>query len=204
MIDLKNSYIKNDKGPLLQAWLDEANKQGLNPNKHDMAWFDEGFVFIHTVNHITNTDTCSDPQHTAGKTELTLKDFKPKQFKTEYVKVDMPSAEIAKAMIDGEIFYNKDGKRSYSWDGVRFVNHMRNTIEIVGAFYRKVETEIQWYENITKPVPCWVSDTDPNAKKIVFLVKERIADSDLPFTANTGSSWKYATPLTAEDILENF
>ena len=203
MIDLKNGYIKNDKGPLLRAWLDEANKQGLNPRGRDMAWFNEGFVFIHTVNHITNTDTCSDPQHTAGKTELTLKDFKPKQFKTEYVKVDMPSAEIAKAMIDGEIFYNKDGKRSYSWDGVRFVNHMRNTIEIVGAFYRKVETEIQWYENITKPVPCWVSDCGPHSKTRLKLVCKHIAHDKHPFSTVERTSWKYATPLTPEDLLQN-
>ena len=200
MIDLENSYIRNDRGPLLRAWLDEANKQGFNQDKRDQAWFGGEFVFI----SITGADTSDRPQYTAGKTELTLKDFKPKQFKTEYVKADMSSAEIAKAMIDGEIFYSANGKYSYSWNGIRFVNHLGTDIGIVGKFWRKVETEIQWYENITKPVPCWVSDKDPSAKKLAFLIKEHIADSDLPFAATTGSIWKYATPLTAEDILENF
>ena len=200
MIDLKNSYIVNDNGPLLKAWLKEASKQGLNPRKRDTAWLNEAFVFMHTVDGILGADTCDNHQRIADKEELALKDFMPKKTKTEYVKVDMSPKDIARAMLDGEVFYNKDGEHSYKWSGIGFVNTRGHAIYIQSAFYRKVETEIQWYDDITEPVPCKVWHNRSDAPRLRYIKGYK----DRHYVADDGVYWLYATPLTAEDLLENF
>lgn len=86
---------------------------------------------------------------TVGATEWCYKQYRldypqPKpRMKINYELVDMDSAGIAKAMIDGETFYNEFGGQSFEWKESRFVNMASGSqILVDGDFYRKVETEI--------------------------------------------------------------
>ena len=58
----------------------------------------------------------------------------------KYEKVtDLTLNEIAKAMIDGEVFYGSNGCISWSWVNGRCVDSIGNECRIGGDYYRKVE-----------------------------------------------------------------
>lgn len=58
----------------------------------------------------------------------------------------------------------------------------------------------QWYENITKPVLCWVSDKDQFDKLSVARIIER--GSDRLYKDTEGMYWDCATPVTDEEKAE--
>lgn len=61
---------------------------------------------------------------------------------------DLTTNEIAKAMIDGEVFYDGDGHEIYKWSGYCFEDNCGRAITIGGNFYRKVEKQINWREEV--------------------------------------------------------
>jgi hypothetical protein len=61
---------------------------------------------------------------------------------------DLSSNEIAKAMIDGEVFYDPKGTISFCWDGDTFRSNKSERIGVYGCFYRRVETPIEWWEDL--------------------------------------------------------
>ena len=61
---------------------------------------------------------------------------------------DLTINEIAKAMIDGEVFYNQYGGVSYSWNDGRFESHIGSAINIEGNFYRRIEKPVEWWEDL--------------------------------------------------------
>lgn len=74
-----------------------------------------------------------------------------KQYTYELV-TDLSTNEIAKAMIDGEVFYSKCGKFEYTWNGNSFIDSRGLDVAITGEFYRKKEIEIIT-RTITYPKP---------------------------------------------------
>ena len=69
--------------------------------------------------------------------------------------------------------------------------------------FRRKPKEPEWWENIPEHgVLCWVSDIDENIRNIIeritFVVKEDGAYKIRPHETR----WKYATPLTNEEIEE--
>lgn len=66
------------------------------------------------------------------------------------------------------------------------------------AFQVEIEEE-KWYDNIPEHgVLCWVNDFNKDASKEKIV--EIILYFDGRFISTNGSSWKYATPLTNEEI----
>lgn len=57
--------------------------------------------------------------------------------RTVYVKDERSINDIAKAMIDGEVFYSADGRTSYKWSGSNFRDSDGNLIGVIGGFHRK-------------------------------------------------------------------
>lgn len=57
-----------------------------------------------------------------------------------------------------------------------------------------------WYKSIPKKgVLCWVSDYEKKPPHIA-VINEYYSLSYYPFTGKNNSEWKYATPLTNEEI----
>ena len=63
-----------------------------------------------------------------------------------FVKVDMPINDIAKAMIDGEVFYSEDGKKCASWADGYFCNNYGQECILTGPFHRKTLTPVDHEE----------------------------------------------------------
>lgn len=60
--------------------------------------------------------------------------------KIEYIKVDMTSSEIVKAMIDGEAFCNESGTVRFYWDGNSFLANEKKIFSFYHEFFKRVET----------------------------------------------------------------
>ena len=61
---------------------------------------------------------------------------------------DLSYNEIAIAMIKGETFYNEYGCVSYRWNGEMFINNYNCVNCVKGDFYRRVETPVEWWEDL--------------------------------------------------------
>ena len=67
--------------------------------------------------------------------------------------------------------------------------------------FRRKPKEPNWWENIPEHgVLCWVSDIDESVEKMLFLIIGVDDDDDIYRFKSIQSAWKYATPLTNEEI----
>ena len=91
----------------------------------------------------------------AVESDMLLKSKPIPTLREKYVKVDMPINDIAKAMIDGEVFYDECGDTEFRWSGVEFVECPKLsatlfTKKLRGKFYRKTLTPVdhkqEWIE----------------------------------------------------------
>ena len=89
-----------------------------------------------------------------------------KQYTYELV-TDLTTNEIAKAMIDGEVFYSEHGKFEYKWDGNRFIEKEGTNIAVTGNFYRRKEIEMIT-RTITYPKPVSEPLNDGDEYWVVF------------------------------------
>ena len=117
--------------------------------------------------------------------------------KVTYEKVEMSTNEIAKAMIDGEVFYSADGDYYYEWNGKSFTDSDGDCFYVFGHFYRRVETEVKWYDDIPEGgVLCWVWDTY-QVRWEIDIIKEYNGSQ---FIGHTDTEWDQAKPLTKSEI----
>lgn len=65
---------------------------------------------------------------------------------------DLSTNELAKAMIDGEVFYSHNGKNKYLWDNGMFVDANGESISTMRKLYRRKEIETIT-RTITYPKP---------------------------------------------------
>lgn len=107
-----------------------------------------------------------------------------KQYTYELV-TDLDTNGIAKAMIDGEVFYTRDGSNSFKWNGERFVTSGDSRISVNGDFYRKVEKEIDWREEVCNYVNSLPQTYEP---KLTLRVMNK---SLLDFKSNTLSEKEF-------------
>lgn len=64
--------------------------------------------------------------------------------------------------------------------------------------YRLKPKEPEWYENIPpQGVLCWVYDVEGTKELFLRVIKGK--EGEL-FRVKSGSTWKYATPLTNDEI----
>ena len=73
--------------------------------------------------------------------------IKPASKEFEYIKLTESMDDIAKMMIDGDVFYNRTGRYTYSWAGGEFVTSFGGTISVDGVFYRRVKALIKQEKN---------------------------------------------------------
>ena len=125
------------------------------------------------------------------------------KYKYELV-TDLTIIEIAKAMIDGEVFYSQLGENKYYWIGGEFRSeNVRGSSDIMKnwltyCFYRKVECD--WTDNLDgtaeNGVLCWVSNVYADLRNTMALIK----DDGLYYIDMNGEEWTHTTPLTKEEI----
>ena len=69
--------------------------------------------------------------------------------------------------------------------------------------FRRKPKEPEWYENIPEHgVLCWVSDIDESLKNIIERITFVVNEDDFYRFRSSETRWKYATPLTNEEIEE--
>lgn len=126
------------------------------------------------------------------------KEKQMQEYKYELV-TDLDSNGIAKAMIDGEVFYSENGDCEFSWNGKNFVDGLGDYIDIDGSFYRRIKRN--WYDKldgtIENAVWCRVwdgHDEDKMVRPILTL------NSDSWFVDDYGTSWQNAEPLTKSEL----
>lgn len=202
--ELKNTIISNDCSTKLNLYLDAIKSTG-GTIKHSLCFLQQSWEvsFIDTFTFGNDFQVDFSHSHSmlsSGKyKELTLDDFYEKEsgmFKYELVK-DLTLNEIAKAMIDGEVFYSEKGNVEFFWSGTCFCGTHATYLAVSGEYYRKVKCE--WYDKldgtVSKGILCWVSNTNPDLEEYIELVtaKEGVWQS-------FNVTWEYATPLTKEEI----
>lgn len=102
--------------------------------------------------------------------EKEQKPMPQKQYTYELV-TDLDTNGIAKAMIDGEVFYDGGGHESYKWTGYCFEDNCGRAITIAGKFYRKVEKQIDWREEVSliADVTFVYQSSYPHSKSVEFI-----------------------------------
>lgn len=110
-------------------------------------------------------------------------------------------------MLEGEKFTYNKALFLFSEEKQDFIMKYNSGMEepINGLLWLKVTEWVvfvenpKWYENIPeKGIPCWVSDTYkvPDEDDTLTIVKFYKISTDHPYNGR----WKYATPLTKEDL----
>lgn len=116
------------------------------------------------------------------------------------VNANLKSAkEFANRMMDGEVFYFNDWEYAYYPHEGGFYKHLpshKMHVHVCLCLYEDIQIEAKWYEDIEKPVICWVSDNSREERDCVDLIIAKVKGGY--YTG--GTYWKYATPVTADDL----
>lgn len=94
-------------------------------------------------------------------------------------------------LCDGRLWYIKDEEKGYSCMALKD-----------NDWHPYFEPK-PWYENITKPVLCWVSDGNPDERLCIMHIREFRENTTRQFFCNNhfgGISWKYATPVKKGEL----
>jgi len=138
--DLLNTYIENDNGELLYAYLSELRRFGFKWPENTV--WDWQFCYASNGFECPQQAPCDDELINEGWRKLTLSDLKPKRTKVEYKKVlsvfnldrdKMRNGEYGELDADGE-FYSR-------YEEVSIVLSLTNN-----GLYEKAEKEVEWWE----------------------------------------------------------
>ena len=117
-------------------------------------------------------------------------------------------SELYKRLFDGEVFYTELGGKLY-YDEL-YITRGETPFRLGESYLAGIatryalllsEVDVEWYDVITKPVLCWVSDSSSNRNTYSTLITSYNKGANLPFKAGV-YNWKYATPVTPEDLLQ--
>lgn len=117
--------------------------------------------------------------------------------------------EFYQRMLDGEVFHLTGATYSFEEAYTRpFIRRKGNLLTLLRSDVPysalEVEIEVPWYEDIPpNGVLCWCWDGvgTINLKKNLRIITHY--ESDTPYTYrgdSCGNCWKYATPVTVEEI----
>lgn len=143
MIDLKNTYIKNDRGELRDLYIDECEKQGIKVATSNRGLLnDVNYILTYALSGDYKVEYTNTYDNYFLDKEVTLSDLKPRT-KVEYVKCDF----------------------EHKWEAVKFMEETEETlytrpndeyIELMvcesavkkmrqgTTLYRRVESEVTW------------------------------------------------------------
>ena len=123
-----------------------------------------------------------------------------KKTKVEYVQMDFNSVGEAVQQV-----FNTQGKGVYYFKDQSTGTYVEAEYQDTGWYwkkfnlYKKVETPLEWYEDIPPSgILCWCSDA-LEGKKYMILITYFDANSEFHYKAGL-TYWKYATPLTKLEI----
>ena len=115
---------------------------------------------------------------------------------------------LYKRLFDGEIFYTLSGSKvhydeMYIIEGKTPFRFNDTYLAGIAMFYSELLTqmEVEWYDDITDSVLCWVSDDIPSEREYSALITAYRKGAHTPFQTR-GHSWVYATPVTPDDLLQ--
>ena len=117
-------------------------------------------------------------------------------------------SELYKRLFEGEIFYTPTGGKLhydevYILTGETPFRFDEEYLASVACRYRSLlsEVDVEWFDNITEPVLCWASDNCIDDKDYPVLIFSYDKGEYAPFKSRI-ISWRYATPVTPEDLLQ--
>ena len=132
---------------------------------------------------------------------------KTKKTKVTYELVtDLTINEIAKAMIDGEVFYNQYGGVSYSWNDGRFESHIGSAINIEGNFYRRIEKPVEWWEDLDSlkyPIPLKHMPSGSITSWDRDDIEDNLELDEIPDDDYFKINWRPATREEVQQLLDN-
>lgn len=109
--------------------------------------------------------------------------------------------EFATRMIDGEVFYFDGCKYAYCISESCFYRESLNDQLDAGYInleaYKEMQIEAKWYDDIKKPILCWISHHSKNKKTEAQFIEEKVEGG---YMTTSGIRYKYVTPVTAEDL----
>ena len=112
---------------------------------------------------------------------------------------DLNTNEIAIAMIKGEVFYNSYGTRSYRWEGTAFVDSNNDVVYLVGEFYRRIETPVEWWEDLDS-LKFPIALVNKKYNEMSSFTKEELKCNMLFMQAG---EWRPATKAEIQVLLDN-
>ena len=112
-------------------------------------------------------------------------------------------AELVRQLVQGEVFY-------YQGEKVLFNETCDNPFRLgftslAGHWdkYKHFNVEACWYENIDKPIACFIGDVQEHVDRKLFIrmITEYRPDNGYHFKDASDTGYRFATPLTADDII---
>jgi hypothetical protein len=108
--------------------------------------------------------------------------------------------DLVNRLENGEVFWIGADK---VWFNANEQNPFRlNSLPLNKYFsqYKDFTTATEWYENIPqRGVLCWVDDFDPKDKVVIDIIY-RVDNENIDKFKGRETSWRYATPLTNEEL----
>ena len=201
MIDLKNTWIKKEDSVLQAAWVSGCIMQGLVLFTEDCL----GDAIYCDGEHIMSTSV-EDEVDASVRKEITLRDLvetqKPQVPKTkvEYLLVEESLFDLRGEFESGVLYWNINTKALPEYEKVVVLTELAFYL-MASNLFRKVETEILWYDNLpVEGVLCWVKDREFEQTSLQLVLAYDIkASISSPFMTQE-TSWRIATPLTQDEI----
>ena len=122
---------------------------------------------------------------------------------------DLTINEIAKAMIDGEVFYNNCA--SYYWSGSRLeMEHEGETYDFIFhlgiKFYRRIETPCEWWEDLDSlkyPIPLKHTPSGSITSWDRDDIEDNLELDEIPGDDYSKINWRPATREEVQQLLDN-
>lgn len=211
MIDLENTWVPNVEGERKELFAAECEKQGIPLCSRDTLEQESAYLVVYA-----GRLCCFEGSQ--GSKEITLADLKPanepkpKRVKVSYVGVNGNDKVVAGCFSTETLYYMSSN--SHDTNGVQYTEITSlEELSCANVAYRKVEAEIEWFEDIPDGgVLCWVSDnSDENKNNHINLITHYSIDKSYGkffagVTNHDGGhlshkgGWNNAIPLTIGEI----
>jgi len=124
-----------------------------------------------------------------------------------HVNAQIKTIQEARARLEaGETFWLNGSCISYDeeyiYNGLSPYRCKNSALKDYWYYYAEWKVKVEWYDNITKPVFCWVSNSSPSDRDIAVWICEKVPDSPISFKAVSGQVYNYATPVQVSDLLK--